>query len=166
MSGNATAVLNEHESVERQEPTERIENCPKHGEFTARRSLRRRDWYGEPVYGWSHCPKCKEEQQLAEAARRAESDRQYRAEFIAARIKNSGIPMRFQGKSLENYQVETEEQRTAVELCRRYVAEAKVNVGEGRCLLFCGTVGTGKTHLACAILHAVASMGGRLRYFT
>lgn len=46
------------------------------------------------------------------------------------------------------------------------MAEAQANVAAGRCLVFCGSIGTGKTHLACAILHAFASKGARVRYLT
>src|SRR5689334_9954671 len=131
MTGNAIAVPNESDSVEQQEPTERTESCPKHGEFTARPYRRWRDTRGCSEWRWSECPKCEEEKQQAEEARRAQRCRGDWERHVAFCLANAGIPARFNGKTLDTFQVETKEQRVALELCLQYVTEAKANVAGG-----------------------------------
>lgn len=125
---------------------ERSETCPQHGEFTAQRT------YVLGQYcSWSRCPGC--EQAIQEAAR-AWEEKQRIAE-AASRVEHAHIPARFRVKTLENFQVENEEQRISLALAREYVAEFSSNLKTGRCLVFCGGVGTGKTHLACGIAQAL-----------
>ena len=62
------------------------------------------------------------------------------------------IPKRFIKKTLDNYQATKKEQQTILRICRRFsdnFDEAKEN---GTSLVFCGRPGTGKTHLAYAII--------------
>jgi len=61
-------------------------------------------------------------------------------------IQNSGIPMRFRGKTFENYN--PDDNPIAYKKAKHF-AESFPDVDKG--LLLVGTVGTGKTHLAAAI---------------
>jgi DNA replication protein DnaC len=125
---------------------ERSETCPQHGEFTAQRIC----VLGQP-FRLTGCPGC--EQANLERVRVLEE--QQRIADIASRIERARIPERFRTKTLENFQVENEEQRISLALAREYVAEFSSNLKTGRCLVFCGGVGTGKTHLACGIAQAL-----------
>lgn len=151
---------------EQEEPTERTDTCPKHGEFIARRVLRHGPDCVRKYYQWSSCPACIEEERQGEEAKRAQQRREEWYRYVAACIEKAGIPPRFQGKTLDSFHAENDEQRTAAEVCGRYVADFKENLQAGRCLVLCGTVGTGKTHLACGILYALASKGARVLYIT
>jgi DNA replication protein DnaC len=51
-------------------------------------------------------------------------------------------------------------------VAKNYVEEFADHLAAGRCLVFCGSPGTGKTHLACAIAKSVAQSGRSTRYFT
>jgi DNA replication protein DnaC len=63
------------------------------------------------------------------------------------------IPARYTAASLENYQTLCPAFHRALQVCRRYI-----EAPEGG-LLFMGTCGTGKTHLAVAVLRAMIERG-------
>lgn len=74
-------------------------------------------------------------------------------------LGRAGIPRRFLGRTFDGYQTHTDAQRHALTLCRAY-AERFATVREaGHGLILSGNPGTGKTHLACAILAAVIRQG-------
>ena len=74
---------------------------------------------------------------------------------IADLLKRSGIPKRFLIKTFETYQAGTPEQTKALELCRRYASKFDKCLDSGHGLVLTGKVGTGKSHLACAILQEI-----------
>lgn len=67
----------------------------------------------------------------------------------------------------DGYSVECQGQQYALDTARSYAEhfheDARVS---GACLAFLGTVGTGKTHLACAIGNVVLEAGGQVLYTT
>lgn len=142
---------------EQQERIERLETCQAHGEFVSRY----REWPN--CSGWSKCPGCEKE---AAAQKQLQEERERQEQRIKAFIDAAQIPLRFNTKTLEGFQAESGEQRTALELSRAYVDNFPDNLAAGRCLLFCGKPGTGKTHLGCGILRALAAQGARVRYAT
>jgi DNA replication protein DnaC len=159
-----TATIEEQNAIEDQRPAERTEKCPEHGEFTARPLRWWHDLIRRVEWRWTKCPKCEEERRQreeAESARRRQEDWDHHVGWC---IRNAEIPLRFKGKTLESFQVETKEQRVGHDTCQRYATGFKANHAAGSSLVICGAVGTGKTHLACGILHAVASMGGSVSY--
>ncbi|ENA37451.1 hypothetical protein HMPREF1487_04369 [Pseudomonas sp. HPB0071] len=110
--------------------------CEQHGDFI---QVLRRDH--EP----SGCPVCAE-------AKREEEQYQLRLEaFVGRHMPRAGIPRRFAGKSFDTYESKNAKQRRALEICCNYVDDFRNHAKAGRCLLLLGNVGTGKTHLACAI---------------
>jgi DNA replication protein DnaC len=94
-----------------------------------------------------------------EAARLA-ADRRRAAQLeIERAVGRNGIPQRFLDRSFARFTATTPEQREALSLCGTYAegfAEARAR---GHCLLLLGAPGTGKTHLACAILAHVIQAG-------
>lgn len=136
----------------------RTEICSRHGEYMSQHRV----LFGHD-YGWTACPTCTAEEREA-ALQREELERQ--EALTARRIERANIPPRFQGKTLENFQTGSDEQRVALDLARSYVIEFRTNLEAGRCLVFCGTPGTGKTHLACGMAYALAKDGWRTKYTT
>jgi DNA replication protein DnaC len=126
----------------------RTETCERHGSFHAK------NLYGKI---WSKCPACATEQHAAEEA--AAVDRA-EAEKLAAwqkRIGSSGIPERFNDRTLATYRAESDGQRRALAFSIEYANNFDQAIKTGRSALFVGQPGTGKTHLAVGIgLHVLA----------
>jgi DNA replication protein DnaC len=87
-----------------------------------------------------------------EAARFAAERRQAVQAALERAVGRSGIPRRFLDRNFENYEAGTPEQRRALSVCRAYADGFEQMRGRGAGLLLLGGPGTGKTHLACAIL--------------
>ena len=74
-------------------------------------------------------------------------------------VGRCGIPRRFLDKTFAGYAVAMPAQRQALEVCRAFGERFAQVRGRGSCLLLVGGPGTGKTHLACAILAEVIRAG-------
>jgi len=131
--------------------------CETHGAFTA---------YMYPnCDAWSTCPTCLGEEQ--EARRQAEfSERRREAELQEQRrlIAAAEIPLRFADRTIESFVAHTEGAKRALTVARSYVQDFEEIRKEGASLIFCGGVGTGKTHLAIGIANAVLDMKFRVRF--
>lgn len=107
---------------------------------------------------WSRCPDC------LNAEKAEEVSREHLEEFQQARmragnklISASGIPMRFAHATFDNYKTEDgERQEKALKVCRSYVENFRQCLAQGASMVMMGDVGTGKTHLACAIVKAIS----------
>lgn len=87
----------------------------------------------------------------------AEYERRQREAERTERYRKQA-PKRYWHTSIATYKADTDEQKKAAATSRAFVQSARQ--GEFRTLLFLGTVGTGKTHLACGI---VLEAGGLYR---
>lgn len=76
------------------------------------------------------------------------------------------IPSRFQGKTMENYETVLPGQNRALRICQGYLDHFLENASKGHGLFFSGRPGTGKTHLACAVLKGVISLNSSGLYAT
>jgi len=65
------------------------------------------------------------------------------------------IPKRFKDKTLDNYEANSNDQSAVLNLCKKYIENYDTVKEKGTCLVFCGMPGTGKTHLAYAIVKAL-----------
>lgn len=114
--------------------------CDTHGAYMAKKYR----------YGWAGCMDCLEEAQRLENEERA---RQQQADWERARLQNlfnrAAIPPRFEDRSLDNYSTELDGQGKALRIAKQYADTFDEN--EGVSLIFCGGVGSGKTHLAIGI---------------
>lgn len=104
---------------------------------------------------WSVCPACKAQDEhdarvAADLARQEELKAQ-----IEAMLEQTAIPARFIGKTLDNYRVEGEGQERALRVCREYAANFERHLRTGGSLILSGQPGTGKSHLAGAILQSI-----------
>jgi DNA replication protein DnaC len=109
--------------------------------------------------GGHWCPSCIAEEKMAALARASQ-------ERIQRYRGASGIPRRFAECSFENYITATKSQRLALKTVRRFADEFETLSQSGRCLTLLGGVGTGKTHLGCAIVSAVIARDFRAVYST
>lgn len=114
------------------------------------------------------CLECSREKQRSEdiAEQHAQADAR-RAKAIADRVAACRIPDRFADKAFCDYSPASSGQRSNLEKCQAYAENFDTHYADGRCLILSGTVGTGKTHLAIAILKdAVEKQGYTGKYWT
>lgn len=134
---------------------DRDAHCPEHGAFVSRNIFAK---------VWSKCPACsaaEEASAQAEAslrAAKAADDRHSEA------IAQARIPARFVGRSFGNFAAETDAQRHALSVARDFAERFDHHAKRGAWLVLSGMPGTGKSHLAAAILQAVLSR--HVRYMT
>lgn len=81
-------------------------------------------------------------------------------------VDRAAIPPRFQDSELTNYRAECEGQKRALALSIDFAANFDEVTQRGACLTFVGRVGTGKTHLACAIAQQVMREGYSALFIT
>lgn len=120
----------------------RAEHCERHGDFESRNVF---------LSVWSICPVCASERKASEAAQKAEEERAARANAWQRRLGESGIPERFRDRTLESFTASTPAQRKALDFAKAYAEGFDEVLNCGRCALFIGKPGTGKTHLAVGI---------------
>lgn len=102
----------------------------------------------------TQCPGCLREQIEALHRKQAKAETAKTSEKIIRLTQLSGITKRFAGASFANY-VETNENRKAKRVCQVYAEKWLDRKAKGGGLILCGKPGTGKNHLACAILNQV-----------
>ena len=118
-----------------------MKNCPRHGPFPA--------WgknsagYGQVLY--EKCPKC---------------------EKAAQALKGACLPKRFADKRVRDYVVTCEGQRKAKEVVMDYCKTIDKKILDGVSLIFSGTTGAGKTHLAASIAARAADCAHSVLFTT
>jgi DNA replication protein DnaC len=117
----------------------RSAQCPTHGAFASHHL------FGGKV--WTKCPACAIEAQRREEVARADAWRQQR-------LAQSRIPARFVGASFDNFIAQSDAQRHALTVARDFAESFEEHAIKGASLIFGGRPGTGKTHLAAAILRS------------
>lgn len=100
----------------------------------------------------ARCPAC-----LAEEDRQAQAKAQEKAAAASAAewekmLGAAMIPKRFVGRSFDNFRAETPQQMRALTVARSYAEDFATHAERGEGLVFSGLPGTGKSHLAAAIL--------------
>lgn len=126
------------------------EVCSVHGEFCSSgvRYLGRREI-------WTACPECVE----IETANARRADAQQQAdkarERMEAAIQSSAIPLRFVGRTFENFKATTAAQKAALKVLCEYAETFDQHYKRGTGLILSGLPGTGKSHLAGAVLQAI-----------
>jgi DNA replication protein DnaC len=120
----------------------RSEHCSVHGPYLATGvRVRQREI-------WKPCPSCTSEQEEEERVQ------QERARVQAMQVR-AGIPVRYVGSGFDSFRAETPAQEKVLRAARAYAEGFAQHLRTGRSLMLLGKVGTGKTHLMCAVLQAL-----------
>lgn len=124
--------------------------CDEHGEYTT---------HGVRYLGkheiWSKCPDCKEAEHAKERMEKARAEMERQQAKLSAMIDEACIPARFIGRTFENFRVNSKGQAAALAVAKEYVENFNKHRKSGTGLIFSGLPGTGKSHLAAAILQGV-----------
>lgn len=115
---------------------------------------------------WRPCPACSREAEQREAAEAARQRVEARQRRLERAIQRAAIPPRFADRTFEGYRAMSDAQRRALQAARAYAADFAAHRKAGKGLVFVGSTGTGKSHLACAILRAVVLQGFAGLYIT
>lgn len=113
--------------------------CKTHGKYTSikTKSTISNDWLG------GRCPTCSE-------LENSKSDSNKKKRLI------SPLPKRFQNCTFENYKISSiDKQRDAYNFARNYAHKFSGLLKTGGSMIFNGSCGTGKTHLACSIANFI-----------
>ncbi len=129
--------------------------CPEHGPYQAQRLG---NW------PWTDCPACREIKEQAEAEdlsrRKEEAARSSRERTEYRKRRAAGLWPRFDGKGFDDFDFSVDPgARSNLELARAYAENFPAMRRFGRSLIFAGSYGTGKTHLASAIVERVLAQG-------
>lgn len=122
--------------------------CERHGEYMSMKS---------PA-GWSECIEC------TKAARKLELHQAEQKASIESSMRKACIPARFATRTLETFEAHNDGAARAYRIAEAYSGDFASVLAAGRALVFCGNVGTGKTHLAIGIIHRVMGMRHTARY--
>lgn len=138
----------------------KTEVCSTHGDFTSRQ------WRFGKIEFWTDCPDCAEEKQRAEDEHRRKLAKQAEASRFEKKIASSGIPRRFISARLSGWEEKLPGQKNVAKIAREYIDQFPEILSRGRSAIFVGNVGTGKTHLACALGIELLHKGHSVAYST
>jgi DNA replication protein DnaC len=136
-------------------PETRDAECTTHGPFKSRRLL---------LTAWSKCPACAEARRLEDERKEQERVERERLERHRRFLHEAAIPKRFIGRTFDTYVSDTDAKRAALDTAQEFVENFPANLSSGATLIFSGKPGTGKSHLASAILQALQPRD--VRYIT
>jgi DNA replication protein DnaC len=125
--------------------------CEKHGEYMAKGHMLAR--LKREI--WSACPGCEFARRQEEQAERERRASELAKAELEAKLEQVAIPVRFLGKTLDNFNADTEPQKYALTVARDYLENFGQYAKRGEGLILSGMPGTGKSHLAGAILQGL-----------
>jgi DNA replication protein DnaC len=102
---------------------------------------------------WSPCPSCSSDEEKAERRRLAEIKASAERERLDAMLRASGIPERVKGCTFANFNASTDAQKFAMQAAMDFAETFKDRAKGGDSLIFAGRPGTGKGHLAAAVMN-------------
>lgn len=126
------------------------QKCPEHGSYQATEI-----WLGDELKSRDMCPVCAREQEKREVAELEEKRKEEIRQRQIDRREFARIPLEYREKGFDDFVCTTASQAKALDLSKRFVRGWEKAKAGGYGLFFIGNCGTGKTHLACAILQAL-----------
>lgn len=131
--------------------------CKVHGDY----ELKAFPFYTRSRYSVNAvCPSCVDERDEHLKNFKSAVDKERAKRKIISNLENSGLSKRHFNKTFDNYVTDTSEKQSALTKCK-ILAEQIKNDTTANNLIMVGGVGTGKTHLASAILRDIIENGKR-----
>lgn len=141
--------------------------CDDHGPYLAQRWELQPTSPAAPPF-WGNCPQCdriwQAEADAKDAA--AHDGMSARDRLMAALLTDAGVPDRYRHATLWTWQHGMDQQHRIWQWAQEYLVNFADALQSGRGAILHGAPGTGKTHLAIAILRHVLEKGGTGRYAT
>jgi DNA replication protein DnaC len=137
-------------SPTRQELADKQVECQTHGNYIASGAL----YFGKREI-WSGCPGCDEDRLKNERQAQVQERAAAARERIESMVAESAIPPRFVGRTFDNFHAETDEQNAALYAVKDYADHFNARRRRGHGLILSGLPGTGKSHLAAAVLQSI-----------
>lgn len=129
--------------------------CPEHGPYLSANIIGRI---------WSQCAGCEAEREAKRAAAEADARRQAAEERHGRQLAAVRIPERFGRCDFAGFVADTDGKRHAQTVLRDYAERFDDHLRVGASLVLSGKPGTGKSHLAGAVLRALCDRS--VRYIT
>lgn len=127
--------------------------CPEHGSYPHQQV---EQFDGAPrTKGCSRCQWQALNLANVPSERRANAQAEAARMLVNERLIGSGVTERFKACTFDSFLARSDEQARALQICQAYAATFPARYQAGQCLLMLGNVGTGKTHLASAIVQQV-----------
>ena len=110
-----------------------------------------------------YCKICSDKKQADQAERerlnQLRKDEETKANRIQSALNRAMIPERFKSHSFDTFIDSTDDQKAKKKHCLGYAKNFDAVKKAGMSMIFCGTTGTGKTHLACSIANNIIQQG-------
>lgn len=142
------------ESKPEPEPEEQIitKTCEKHGDYQSKGMV---IGFMKNKTIFTGCPKCSEERKREEEEQRQADALERKRRHHERFLEMANIPHRFKARNFDNFEAADAKQKKALAVCRTYAEEFEQNHKQGKGLILSGKPGTGKSHLAAAIIQSL-----------
>lgn len=130
-----------------------LSDCPTHGHYTSTGVRYAIGRLNKEV--WTPCPDCEEIRVSTERQAEAEKSAAAAKARLETLLSEAAIPARFIGRTLATYRAETPEQKRALSVVSEFASNFPAHLEKGDSLILLGAPGTGKSHLAAAVLQAI-----------
>ena len=131
---------------------EQERSCEKHGQYI---SSGKKFTVGKGREVWTMCPSCRDEMESMAETAKQELTLRSRQQELEKKLNQTAIPKRFLDRGFDNWVAANDAQVNALRIAQEYVANFDSHHANGKSLIFSGGPGTGKSHLATAILRGI-----------
>lgn len=133
-------------------------DCEKHGSYDAESY----EGFGGKRILYSNCPQCEKEYQ---AQKKADEEKE-KSTRETAKIRWAGISQRFITASFTGFEMVCKEATANLKKVKTYCEKFSDIKEKGSSFIMCGMPGTGKTHLASALVISLIKSGYSCKYMT